>query len=307
MSSSIIVVSAFVLNLIITDNTQPSDLSSYFVRLCAIQTALSAIATFAIGYYIDARGFLDLYWSGLILQFISILIVLIWMRKIDVNIPEREPLLPNGTDDQFKELRVTRCAYFFQACAVFRADRTQPKKSISLLLILFSNVFYNLASSSFAPFLWFLLNAPFCWTSRDIGNYSAMAAISYAILSVLGMQAMTNAGASDAMICLWSHLFFGLSSLWLAFARHDWELYAGLFLSAFSGYQGSLTMSMMSQWLEPHERSHAFTLVTEINTIITSLGTSFFNWVYARTVVRYRSFTLLLGAALCIVPFLLNM
>ena len=265
----------------------------------------------AIGYYINWRGFADLYWIGLGLQLLSVLLVLIFFRSVDSTIPERAPLLtsslPRTTNEEFKELSSTCCGHFFQACTVFRSNRRTPKKSSSLLLTLFANIFYMLASSTFAPFLWFLLNAPFCWTSQDIGNYSALAAISYAVLSVIGMQALTGVGASDAMICLLGHLCFGASCLWLAFARHSWELYAGLILSAFASYQSSLTMSMMSKWLEPHERSSAFTLVTEINTIITSFGNSFFNWVYARTVVNYRSFTLLLGAGFSIVPLILNL
>jgi hypothetical protein len=303
--------SAFVLSLIITENTEDSDLSSRFVRLGAIQTGLSSIVTLAIGYYIDWRGYADLYWIGLGLQLLSVLIVLIFFRSVDSTIPERTPLLtPSNSgslDEEFKEFSSTCCGHFFHACTVFRSNRRETKKSSSLLLTLFANIFYILACSTFAPFLWFLLNAPFCWTSRDIGNYSALAAISYAILSVIGMQALTSVGATDAMICLLSHLCFGASCVWLAFARHSWELYAGLFLSAFSSYQGSLTMSMMSKWLEPHERSGAFTLVTEINTIFTGLGNAFFSWVYARTVVNYRSITLLLGAGFSVVPLILNL
>jgi hypothetical protein len=102
-------------------------------------------------------------------------------------------------------------------------------------------------------------------------------------------------------------MFFFASTLWLAFARHDWELYAGLLVSAFSGYQGSLTISMMSKCLEPHERTNAFVFVTEVNTIITAFGTTFFSWVYARTVMNYRNFTLLLGAGICIIPAILNL
>ena len=263
---------AFVITLIITDNTTESDLSSRFVRLSALQTGLSSIATFAIGYYIQWRGFTDLYWLGLGLQFLSLLIVLLCFRSVDSTVDERTPILTSvnasSHDEEFKELTTTTCSHFFQACTVFRSNRRSKLKSTSLVLTLFSNIFYTLASSTFAPFLWFLLNAPFCWTSRDIGNYSAVAAISYAILSVVGMQVLTSLGASDAVICMISHLCFGASSLWLAFARENWELYAGLAVSSFSNYQSSLTMSMMAKWLEPSERSHAFTLVTETNTKI---------------------------------------
>ncbi len=301
-------ISAFVFTLIITDSTHENDLSSRFVRLGAIQTGISAIATFAIGYYIDWRGFTDLFWIGVGTQVLSILIVIFGIQSSHYSNPnERTPLLTSINEDELKEFSTNTCSHFFQICTVFRPNRRTQKKSASIFLTLFANIFYTLASSTFAPFLWFLLNAPFCWTSRNIGNYSALAAISYAVLSVLGMQALTTSGASDAIICLISHLFFFTSTLWLAFARHNWELYAGLLVSAFSGYQGSLTTSMMSKCLEPHERTSAFIFVTEINTIITAFGTTFFNWVYARTVVNYRNFTLLLGAGLCVVPAILNL
>ncbi|CAF1190088.1 unnamed protein product [Rotaria sordida] len=264
---------SFVLTLIITETTNEDDLSSRSVRLGALQTGVSAIGTFAIGYYIDWRGFTDLCWIGLGLELISILIVMFIFKSINSNHNE--------------------------LCKVFHFNKRRTlTKSISLLLTLFSNIFYTLASSTFAPF---------CWTSKNIGNYSALAAISYAILSVLGMQALTHAGANDAIICLISHILFFISSIWLAFARHNWELYAGLLISAFSGYQDSLTMSMMTKWLEPSERSNAFIFVTEINTIMTTFGTTFFTWVYARTVLNYRNLTLLLGAGLCIIPTILNL
>ncbi|CAF0741401.1 unnamed protein product [Adineta steineri] len=304
-SSSVL---SFILTLIITDNTIDSDLSSRFVRLGAIQTGLSSIATLAIGYYIEWRGFTDLYWMGLGFELLSIFIgIFIFKSSNSTNINERTPLLTSINENEFNEFSSNSCSQFFQICTVFRCNRRTQKKSTSLFLTLFSNIFYTLASSTFAPFLWFLLNAPFCMTSRDIGNYSALAAISYAILSLLGMQALTNIGASDAIICLISHIFFFGSTLWLAFANYSWELYAGLLLSAFSGYQGSLTLSMMSKWLEPHERSHAFAFVTEINTMITLFGTSLFNWVYARTVVNNRNLTLFIGAGLCIIPSILNL
>jgi hypothetical protein len=83
-------------------------------------------------------------------------------------------------------------------------------------------------------------------------------------------------------------------------------MYASLLLSSFSGYQNFLTLSMISKWLEPCERTNAFTLVTEIHTIVKVVGYLFFNWVYARTVIDYKNFTFLLAAGLGIIPLLLN-
>ena len=292
--------------MIITENTLESERSSRFVRFGAMQTALAALATFAIGYYITWRGFTDLYWMALLSQILSISIVVFFFKSANTDHDERRPL-SSSTNDEFRELSSTTCNHFFKVCTVFRSNHRSKKKTISLFLTLFSNIFFVSAITAFAPFLWFLLNAPFCWTSKDIGNYSALGAISSAILSLLGMQALTYAGASDAIICAISQVFFCAAAVWVAFARFSWQLYAGLLISAFSGYQGSLTISMMSKWLEPYERSNAFTLVTEINTIISTFGSAFFNWVYARTVVNYRNLTLFIAAGLGIIPFILNM
>jgi hypothetical protein len=292
--------------LIITENTIESERSSRFVRFGALQTSLGAIATFGIGYYIHWRGFTDLYWMALSSQILSIIIVIFFFKSTDTNSDERTPLL-SSTHDEFQELSSTNCSHFFQACTVFRSNHRSKKKTTSLFLTLFSNIFFIFAATALAPLLWFLLNTPFCWTSKDIGNYSALGSISAAILSILGMQALTYAGVSDAFTCAISQVFFCASVLWIAFSRYSWQLYVGLIVSAFSGYQGALTTSMMSKWLEPHERSSAFTLVTEINTIIATFGISLFNWIYALTVMNYRNLTLLLSAGISVIPFILNM
>jgi hypothetical protein len=153
----------------------------------------------------------------------------------------------------------------------------------------------------------YLLNTPFCWTSKQIGNYTATALISFGVLSVLGMKILTKLGACDIMICIISHVFFCITAFWIGFAQHDWQMYAGLLLTSFSGYQNLLTLSMISKWLEAHERTDAFTLATEINTIMKVLGYCFFNWVYARTVINYKNFTFLLAAGLSMIPLFSNM
>jgi len=292
--------------LIITENTLESELSSLLIRFGTLQAALGAIATSGVGYYITWRGFSDLYWMALSSQILSIIIVIFFFKSADTNFDERTPLL-SSTHNEFQELSSTNCSHFFKACTVFRSNHRSKKKKISLYLILFSNIFFVLAATALAPLIWFLLDTPFCWSSKDIGNYSAVDSISGAILSLLGMHALTYAGVSDPSICAISQVFFCASVLWIAFSRYSWQLYVGLIISGFSGFQDSLTTSMMSKWLEPHERSSAFTLVTEINMIITAFGTSLFNWIYARTVVNYQNLTFLLSAGIGVIPFILNM
>jgi hypothetical protein len=131
--------------------------------------------------------------------------------------------------------------------------------------------------------------------------------MSCAIFSLLGMKIFTRLGANDIVICTISHLFYATASLCNAFAKQSWQLYAGLVTLPFADYQNSLTLPLISKWLEPHERTHAFIFVAEVNTIVTNFGDSFFNWIYARTVGNYQNFTLLMSVGFRLVAFILNL
>jgi MFS family permease len=300
----------FVLTLIITDSTSEDDLSARLVRIGAVQTVISAVATFGVGNYIQWRGFTDLFWYGFALNLLTMLVVIIFYKPETSNSPEvneRTPLLTSTNEVEVREPSNSICGNFFEVCTVFLPNRRSKKKTASIFLTLFAVIFFSFASQSFAPILWYMLDVPFCWTSTEIGNYSALSALSSALLSVLGLKALTAAGAGDPIICMISHLFFCASSVWIAFARRSWELYASLFLSAFAGYQSTLTVVMMTKWLEPNERPNAFAFLTIMGTIISSFGSALFNYIYARTVVNYRNLTILIGAGICIIPFILNL
>jgi hypothetical protein len=295
------------LNLIITENTTENERSSRFVRLQAIQTGLQAVGTFIIGYYIAWRGYKDLYWMALVLQILSIIIVVSYFKFADSSNSEERRSLLSTTNDEIEVLVPSNCSQFWEVFTVFRSDRRSKKKNISLWLTLSASTVAALAVTCFAPFLWMLLSAPFCWSSKGVGNFSALNSILSAVLSLIGMQILTYAGASDAMICVISNLFFAAACLWISFSQYTWQLFVGLLINAFSGYQATLTTSMMSKWLEPHERNHAFTFMTEVNTIVTTFGNSIFNWIYSRTVSSHRTLTFFIAAGLAVVALVLNM
>jgi hypothetical protein len=298
------------MTLIIIDSTSEEDLSSRLVRIGAAQTLLSAVATFTVGYYIAWRGFTDLFWSAIAFNVATIVVVLFFYKSENSNSSEtneRTPLLTSTNEVAIREPSVNICSNFFDIFTVFAPSRRSKKITASIYLTLFALLFCTLASSSFAPFLWLMLDVPFCWTSKEIGNYSAISAITSAVLSVLGLKALQAAGAGDAIVCMISHFFFCISSLWVAFARRSWELYASLLVSAFAGYQSTLTTAMLTKWLEPSDRPNAFAFMTISGTLVDSIGTAGFNWIYARTVVHYRNLTLLIGVGIGIIPFMLNL
>ncbi|CAF1297890.1 unnamed protein product [Adineta ricciae] len=295
----------FVLNLFITENTIETERSSRFVIFGAISMVVSAIGTFVIGYYIAWRGFTNLYWIALFLQLISIFIVLFFFKS---DIHHSRYLTNSDQSDSFLQSarQPTNCQFYFHICQILTRRNRSRKKYFSLLLTLLVYALFSFLCTAFSVLLLYLLNAPFCWTSKHVGNFSATALIIFGIFSVAGMKLLTKFGACDIVICIISHIFLCLTLLWFAFAENDLQMYIGLLFSSLSGYPNFLTLSMVSKWLESHERTSAFTLTTEINTIMKVTGYCFFNWIYARTVMHYKNFTFLLAAGLTIIPLLLN-
>lgn len=295
----------FVLNLYITESTVENERSSRFVLFGAISMVVSAVGTFAIGYFIAWQGFNDLYWTALILQIISIFIVIFFFKSDRYAYKAISTWTDlNSVSHQIERKMSPEC---LDVCTVFGFGKRSRKKSLCLLLTLFAYAAFSFIYTAFIVLLLYLLNAPFCWSSKQIGNYSATALITFAVFSVCGMKILTKLGACDIVICIISHIFLLIASVWVAFAHSNWKMYIALVICSFAGYQNLLTLSMISKWLEPHERTNAFTLVTEINTIMKVLGYCFFNWVYARTVIHFKNFTFLLAAVLTIIPLLLNM
>ena len=303
--------SGIVTNLVITETTDEHDRSPRFVRLGAVTTALSAMATFGIGYYIQWRGFTDLMWMAIALELVSMAVVIIFLK------PSSSPPFVDETTSllssdpvravQTNPSNASGCYGCFDMCALFSFKDRSRTKSISLISTIIAYVFYLLALSALSPLLWYLLGSPFCWSSKDLGNFSAISLISTAVLSVLGMKVLNCCGADDTLICAFGHLCLFGYALWIALAKYSWQLYLALVINPFSGYQGTLTMSMVSKWLDVRERSNVYTLLTEINTIILAFGSSLSNWIYARTVTYQKNSTLLIAAGLASVPFVINM
>ncbi|UJR33407.1 hypothetical protein I4U23_020852 [Adineta vaga] len=296
-------VSGFILNLIITDSTEESERTSKFLHIGAICTAVGALASLLIGFWIEYRGFLDLYWTALFLQLLTIIIVYRHMKS--------QTFTPIASENvhNYNKKTDSKCNKLVEICTVFSPRHTyrSRKRSLSLIITLLAFIFHILASLAFGvPFLWFQLNYPFCWSAKEIGYYNTVSSIIWCIGSIIGMKLFTYTRYSDAAICCISHIFFIISALWTSHAYYNWQLYAGLLISPFTSYQGSLTYSIISKWLEPSEINNAYTFVTEINTILNVFGNSLFNYLYSITVSYSRNFTILLAAGLGFIPLILN-
>ena len=279
------------------------DRSSYFVRIGALTTAISAIVTFAVGYYIEWRGFTDLLWSAIGVELLSILsVVFLYTTPNDDSIASS-----SSTFIETRQLKSSNRLLSFKGYDLLSCHNQSRQQSIHVTLVLCAYIFYFFALSSLSTLLWYLLSTPFCWTSKDLGNFSSLSLILTAILSIIGMKIFQCAKLHDALICVFGHLCFFGYALSIAFAKYSWQLYVSLLMYSFSSYQASLTVPMLTKWLNVDKRSQAYTLVTIINTIMLALGSSMFNWIYARTVSYEKNFTLLLASGLSLIPGLLNL
>ncbi len=158
-------VSSFILNLIITDSTEESERTSKFLRIGAICTAVGAIASLLIGFWIEYRGFIDLYWTALLIQLLTIVVVHHYMKP--------QSLLPVVSQNPHNYSKNTntnsKCNQLIEICTVFTPRRTYRtrKRSLSLIITMIAFIFHCLASLAFGvPFLWFQLNSPFCWSGK---------------------------------------------------------------------------------------------------------------------------------------------
>lgn len=279
--------------MIISEHVSEDKRSSYFVRTTGIATALAAATNFSAGYFIQWRGFGELFWIATGFELLSIVSVLFHWHCC--------------TSTSFHIGNTSRQLESRSIFDIFTNHTHSRTRSITISLILLSYIFYYLAQSSLSPIIWYLLSTPFCWTPKDIGNFNAVALISSAIFSVLAMKIFTRCHVSDAIVCAVGQICFFAYALCLALARNSRHLYLSLTLNPFSGYQGILTVPMLSKWLDADERSQIFTVLIEINTIILAFGTALFNWIYARTFDYQKNLTLLLTSGFCVIPFFIDL
>ncbi|CAF1222678.1 unnamed protein product [Adineta ricciae] len=284
-----------VLNLYVTDCTKDDNRSISFVVLEAIKAGISSIGNLSVGYYISHRGFIELYYYAILLQFLSILIAILFFKHSS-SLSIRRSSLPI---EIYSDIQIGN-----SCCSKMKF----PKKNLTIiLLILFSYLFSLLSNSAlWSNFLWYLLNKPFNWSSVQIGTYNSLRSILTAIFSICGMKFFVYMSVNDSIICSFSHISFIFLSIWLIFAKQHWHLYITLLIIPFLDYQNSLTWSMITKFVTTSEYHLIFTILTMIETMCTILGDGFFNWIYELTVNHLSYFVFIISAGLSMIPLILN-
>ena len=131
-----------------------------------MSTAVNALASLLVGFWIEYRGFTHLYWTAFFVQLLTIMVTYHYMRPQSF-IPALEKISSNYCNVNTTMNNI--CNELISMCTVFSARRTNRsrKRTISLLITTIAFIFHCLATLSLGvPFLWFQLNYPFCWSGE---------------------------------------------------------------------------------------------------------------------------------------------
>ena len=130
------------INLVIAETSSENERSTRFVRLSGMTTALGALLSFAIGYYIQWRGFTDLFWIALAVEVLSIVAVIIFYQPTphpsSSSVDERRS--PLSTPDEQTDSTRSQCGI---VSSVFSCqDARSRTRSLNVTLILLAYTFY---------------------------------------------------------------------------------------------------------------------------------------------------------------------
>jgi hypothetical protein len=123
------------------------------------------MASLLVGFWIEYRGFLDLYWTALFVQLLTIIIIHHYMKPQLLI-----PVISKTSHDHIHNVNMnSKWNQLVQICTVFLPQHRHRsrKRSLSLIITLIAFIFHCLASLAFSvPFLWFQLNYPFCMSGK---------------------------------------------------------------------------------------------------------------------------------------------
>ncbi|UJR29349.1 hypothetical protein I4U23_010561 [Adineta vaga] len=283
----------FVTYLIIVDITTENNRSLWFVRFYALRKGLEALITFFINWFVQFHGYIALFWCGFILH--SIAIVVIWLY-FDLSLYNHTNLSGHH-----------QVSLNFDIITIFYGNRRSTAQKITVLFTIIAYCFYSLLHSMSSAFYLALANYPVCWSEMLINIYKLVNGISLAIFSVLGYHLLALLTKyNDELVCAISHAFLSISSLWMAFAQHHWQVFTNSAWYTLANYQNPLTLSILAAWLKPHEINIAFIFIIVINQLITSFGDLFFNWIYTSSSNQHKNIMLFVRSGLCLIPLILN-
>ncbi|CAL1533854.1 unnamed protein product [Lymnaea stagnalis] len=262
----------------------------YFIG-CAT-TIMSAGANVAVGYLID---YVDFFYACLLLVAMMLISFLVLIFTLQETLPVH--LRPKGMGrNPLSHVRRIVSFYIFDGTV-----RRRMTFCLCLLLFVFG-VANDLNVGSMDTL--YQLHRPFCWSSKEIGNYNAIRSAGTAFLGVLLLKFL-QCCMSDEKIGMIGILSQGVGFTFEAYIQVSWHFYFVPILLTPTSPFSAIVRTMMSVLAGPDQQGAVFSSIAVVETICNLVSTTAFNKIYAVTVSYMPGAVYLVMASCSYLTFLL--
>lgn len=268
----------------ISDTTSISTRSYRITFINNLNSIASLCVTFVCGYVIKYYGYFLLFLTSLILILISFVYTLFL-------IPEP---LSELKDKNFLQ-RIKACSFrrLFNCFKVYFNKKPEEQSSALLnppikkqtkvlFLIIFANFIYYFGTVGLASiFTLYLMNAPFCFDSIEISNYTVFSTV---VSLVMCLFVSKYVPINDLLVCILSAGSFFVSVFFYIFGTSVFDIYLGALISSVANLEFGYVKSIVSKSVEKHEVADALSLILIVDTFMAVFSMILFPILYAKFV-----------------------
>jgi len=280
----------------ISDLTSPSSRSYRITFLNNTNAMANLCVTFICGYIIKYYGYFYLFLASVVLVFSAFLYTLILVPEPLVELKDK------SFCQRLKSCSIKRTincftVYFSKKKEKHNSRETEPllnelpteqnthrKQTFVLLLIVFANFLYNFGTIGIGSiFTLFIMNAPFCFDSIDISNFSVFSTVLSLVVSLLVSKFKR---VKDLLICIVSVASFFASVFCYIYGTNIYYVYLGAAISSLAGLEYGYVRSIVSKSVDKKEVADALSLILIVDTIIAVVSSIVFPIFYSKTVSK---------------------
>lgn len=156
------------------------------------------------------------------------------------------------------------------------------KQTFSLLLLVVANLIYVFATMGLGSiFTLFIMNAPFCFDSIQISNFSVFSTILSLFVSLLISKFIR---VNDIIICILSTISQFASVFCYIYAKDPYYIFLGSAIASPAGLEYGYVRSIVSKSVARHEVADALSLILIVDTIVGVAASVIFQVLYASVV-----------------------
>lgn len=281
----------------IADLTSPSARSYRITLLNNLNSVASLCVTFLCGYVIKYYGYVYLFLASLCFMVISLVYTIFLIPEPlvelrDMNIFERLKLCSvKRTVNCFKvyfSKEEDRCKK--EQDSLIETDQPTEnntklsKQTFVLLLIVFANFVYNFGTIGIGSiFTLFIMNAPYCFDSVQISNYSVFSTVISLFMSLFVSKFIK---INDVLICILSVGSYFASVLCYIYGNSIYHIYLGAIIASIAGLEYGYVRSIVSKSVEKNEVADALSLILIVDTFIAVVSSVIFPVLYSSIVSK---------------------